>query len=114
MEADRFCLIHMAECIRRVEHYVEGGRGAFMSSTLVQDAVLWNVQLISAAALRVSQSEKMLHPEVAWAQIGKTFREIARDPWQLDEERLWRCTDEELPVLRRGVQALLRPVTGGF
>lgn len=44
MKNDKLYLIHIYECIGRVESYVNpGGREAFMASTLVQDAVLRNL-----------------------------------------------------------------------
>ncbi|MHC4592769.1 MAG: HepT-like ribonuclease domain-containing protein [Planctomycetota bacterium] len=114
MKGDRFCLIHMNECIRRVAHYVTGGRGAFMGSTLIQDAVLWNLQLISAAAMRLSAGQKQMHPEVDWGHIANVFREVAHDPWQVDQNQIWRCAEVELPSLKQHVDSILRPATGRF
>ncbi len=40
MKDDRLYLIHISECIQRIEKYIgEGRKKAFMDSGLVQDAV---------------------------------------------------------------------------
>ena len=48
MRDDRLYLIHINECIERVITYsAEGGKAAFISSTLIQDAVLKNLQTLA-------------------------------------------------------------------
>ena len=46
MKDDKLYLIHIAEGIARIEKYTQGGPAAFIDSTLIQDAVLWNLQTI--------------------------------------------------------------------
>jgi uncharacterized protein with HEPN domain len=40
---DRLYLIHIQECIRRIEQYTAEGREAFFVDTKTQDAVLRNL-----------------------------------------------------------------------
>ena len=47
MTDDRLFLVHVRDCVSRVEEYVREGRDAFLSSALVQDAVLRNLQILS-------------------------------------------------------------------
>jgi uncharacterized protein with HEPN domain len=42
MKDDRLYLIHISECISRIEGYVLGGKNEFLASLLIQDAVLRN------------------------------------------------------------------------
>jgi uncharacterized protein with HEPN domain len=108
METDRACLVHINECIRNIQRYAANGRGQFMSTPVVQDAVLWNLQLICVAAKKVSKGEKQTHPEVDWGHACTMFREMVRDPWALDLEEVWQCVDSELPLLERQLQVILR------
>lgn len=48
MKDDGLHLIHILECIERVEQYVEGDRDKFLSSDLVQDAVTRKLADLSA------------------------------------------------------------------
>ena len=58
MKDDKLYLIHMGECIARIEQYVAGDREAFMRSTLIQDAVLRNLQTIGQSVGRLSALER--------------------------------------------------------
>jgi len=45
MKDEKLYLIHIAECIGRVESYTQGmAKKAFLDSSLVQDAVIRNLQ----------------------------------------------------------------------
>ena len=46
MKDDRFYLIHISECIERIESYVVGrDKRQFLDSTLLQDAIIRNLQV---------------------------------------------------------------------
>jgi uncharacterized protein with HEPN domain len=51
---DKLYLIHIDECVRRIESYTAGGRDEFLTSTLVQDAVLQNLQTLGESVQRIS------------------------------------------------------------
>ena len=59
----------MGECIARIEQYVAGNREAFMHSTLIQDAVLRNLQTLGQSAGRISSALRDAHPEMHWRGI---------------------------------------------
>jgi uncharacterized protein with HEPN domain len=99
VETDKSRLVHMYESVRRIQHYANGGRGAFMGSPMVQDAILWNLQLVSTAASRLSDECKEKHPEVDWRRVG--------NPWRPEAERIWARLESELDSLRSSVQTIL-------
>jgi hypothetical protein len=47
LKDDRVYLIHIFECIERIEQYTEGGSKFFFSDTKTQDAVLRNLHTLS-------------------------------------------------------------------
>ena len=55
MKCDRLYLIHIGECIDRIEKYTAGGRDDYMNSTLIQDGVLRNLQTLAESSCRVGQ-----------------------------------------------------------
>lgn len=69
MKDDRLYLIHILECIARIEQYVSGGREPFIGSTLIQDAVLRNLQTLGQSAMRLSEAIRESRPEVDWRGI---------------------------------------------
>jgi uncharacterized protein with HEPN domain len=66
MKDDRLYLIHISECIARVEQYTAGGREEFQASTLIQDAVLRNLHTLTESTQRLSEAFRAEHPEIDW------------------------------------------------
>lgn len=64
MKDDMLYLIHISECIDRMQTYTTGGLEAFVASTLIQDAVIRNLQVLGESAKRLSPELKSAHPEV--------------------------------------------------
>ena len=57
MRGDKLYLVHIGDCIVRVEEYVKDGRDVFMSSNLIQDAVMRNLQVLAQSTLRLSDRD---------------------------------------------------------
>ena len=47
MKEDRVYLVHILECIARIELYTTGGRDGFLTDIKTQDAVLRNLQTLA-------------------------------------------------------------------
>ena len=69
MKDDRLYLIHISECIDRIERYTGSGKTAFFSDTKTQDAVVRNLQTLGESARRISEPLKAKYPEVEWRSI---------------------------------------------
>jgi uncharacterized protein with HEPN domain len=104
---DRLYLLHINECIARIESYSAGGKDEFMASTLIQDAVIRNLQTLSESAQRLSDSFKTSHPEADWRGISGFRNVLVHDYIDLDLEIVWQVIERDLPVLRRTVQSTL-------
>ena len=65
-EADKIYVAHMLECIDRVLAYTENGQEVFMQSSLVQDAVIRNLQTMAESSQRLSEPTKSLTPQTPW------------------------------------------------
>jgi len=72
---DRLYLLHIQECIVRIEAYTANGRDAFMGSTLVQDAVARNLQVLGESVRHLSDSIKASQPSIEWKEIAG-FRNV--------------------------------------
>ena len=59
MKDDKVYLIHIFECIVRIEQYTEGGEGYFFSDTKTQNAVLRNLHILSESTQRLSPMLKV-------------------------------------------------------
>jgi uncharacterized protein with HEPN domain len=109
MKDDTLYLIHIGECIERVETYIgEGGKDAFMASTLTQDAVLRNLQTLAESTQRLSQAAQSVYPDIEWRRIAGFRNVLVHDYLGVDLERVWLIVERDLPELKRVISAMLQ------
>lgn len=61
---------HSLDCIERILAYTSGGRDEFMSSGLIQDAVIRNLQVMCESVSRVPEDIQAGHPGIEWRGIS--------------------------------------------
>ena len=109
MKDDKLYLIHIRECIERVEKYtVDGGKDAFLASTLIQDAVMRNLQTMAESTQRLSDAAKEAHPEVDWYKISGFRNVLVHGYLGVDLERVWIIVERDLPSLKRAINSMLK------
>ncbi len=90
----------MLECIERIESYSAGGRDAFFGSTLVQDAVIRNFEIIGEAAKRLSDEFIRAHTEVPWRRLAG-FRDVLIHRYMgVDIGEVWNAIERDLAGLK--------------
>lgn len=104
MKDDRIYLLHILECISRIEEDTAGGRETFMSSRTLQDAVLRNLQTLAESAQRLSRDIKARHPQIEWHRIGAFRNVLVHDYLGIDIERIWEITQRDVRDLKTAVQ----------
>ena len=103
MKDVRLYLIHIAECLRRIESYTREGRDAFISSTMAQDAVIRDFEVIGEAAKQIPPEFRCQHPQVPRKRLSG-FRDVlihAYDRVRLDEA--WAIVEYDLPDLKDAI-----------
>ena len=108
MRDDRLYLIHITECIERIERYTAPGQDAFLSDTMIQDAVLRNLHTLSESTQRLSDALKDQHPEVEWASIAAFRNVVVHDYFGIDLPRIWDILEHDLPSLKRTISMMLK------
>ncbi len=53
MKDDRLYLLHMQECISKIEQYTLGGEAEFLNDSKTQDAVVRNLQILAESSQRL-------------------------------------------------------------
>jgi uncharacterized protein with HEPN domain len=109
LKGDLLYAAHILDCIER---YCAAGREAFLSDTLIQDAVLRNLQILAESAQRISPEVKDQHPQVDWRAISGFRNVLVHDYLGLDLARVWQIVSVDVPVLKRQV-ASIRSLFGG-
>ena len=107
MRDDRLYLIHITECIERIERYTAPGHDVFLCDTMMQDAVLRNLRVLSESTQRLSDPLKDQHSEVDWTSIAAFRNVVVHDYLGIDLEIIWEITQRDVPELKQGVERIL-------
>jgi uncharacterized protein with HEPN domain len=109
MKDDKLYLIHISECIGRIEQYLsDRSKPNFLSSTLLQDAILRNLQTMAESTQRLSDSLKAKYPEINWHKISGFRNLLVHDYLCVDAERVWKIIENDLPTLKQTITAMLK------
>ena len=109
MKDDRLFLIHIHECIEHIDSYIAGkDKQEFLDTTLVQDAVLRNLQVLAESTQRLSEAAKESAGEVDWFKIAGFRNVLVHDYLGIDIEQVWNILEKDLPELKRQVEKLLQ------
>lgn len=104
---------HILEAITRIENYTEDmNEVAFLGNTLVQDAVIRNLEMIGEASNNIEKRYPefaVRHPELPLSFAYQMRNAIAHGYFKVDFEIVWKTIQTDLPVLFRQVQAILDP-----
>ncbi len=109
MKDDKLYLIHITESIDKIESYIaELDFAAFMENTLVQDAVLRNLQVLAESTQRLSDDFKSHHPEIEWYKIAGLRNILVHDYLGIDFATVWAVAAGKLQELKAVAQHALQ------
>lgn len=98
---DSVYIEHMLECIDRILEYIADEKEAFYQSTLVQDAVLRNLQIMAESSQRMSDLLKSQHPGIPWREIAGFRNILVHDYLGVDCDSVWSVIEQDLPQLKK-------------
>ncbi len=107
MKDDQLYLIHIRECIGRIQQYAAGSRQDFLADTKTQDAVLRNLHTMAESTQRLSPALKAAHPDVDWRAIAGFRNVLVHDYLGVNLALVWEIIEQHLPALKRKVESIL-------
>ena len=106
MNRDDLYIVHILECIQKINGFTGRDKDRFLSEVIIQDAVLRNLQTLAESAKRLSDELKDSMPHIRWAAIVGFRNLIVHDYLGVNPERVWEIIADSLPEL----DAALRPL----
>ncbi len=107
MKDDKLYIIHIKECIERIESYTSGGKPIFFSDSRTQDAVLRNLHTLAESTQRLSEEMKARNSQIDWAAVSGFRNVVVHDYLGVDLEQIWQIVENDLPPLKKVVENLL-------
>lgn len=103
MKDDRLYLLHIRECIRRVQEYTAAGKEQFWADCKTQDAVLHNLQTLAESAQRLSATLKDKRADVDWRAIAGFRNVLVHDYLGVDLGEVWDIVTRDVPALKNAI-----------
>ncbi len=108
MKDNRLYLIHIQECLTRIELYTVEGKDAFLTDIKTQDAVLRNLQTLAESTQRLSDELKAAHPDIDWRRISGFRNVLVHDYLSVNLVRVWEIIERNLPDLKGKILLILQ------
>ena len=106
----RVYLAHILECAQKIERYTADGKDRFVSDTMVQDAVLRNLEVIGEATKRLDDAYRRAQPQIPWRAVAGLRDVLIHQYEGVDLDRVWNVVVDGLPGLKDAIAKLLPPL----
>jgi len=104
---DSLYLLHIRECIQRIEACVSEGEEAFLADFRLHDTVMRNLQTLAESTQRLSVDLKTAHPTVDWSGISGFRNVLVHDYLGINLKRVWEIATLDVPELKTAIRGLL-------
>ena len=106
MKDPRLYIIHIRDCIERVEQYTIDGKDNFYTDLKTQDAVIRNLETLADATQQLPDDWKTTRPEVDWRRIAGFRNVLAHQYFEINLNIVWDIIENKLPELKQAIEAI--------
>ncbi len=105
---DAVLLHYIFDAIEQVEHYTRGmSESEFLSRSMVQDAVVRQIEVIGEAAGGISAEFQGAHPRLPWLKIIGIRKSIFHQDFDVNLAIVWNIVQDDLPIHKQAIKKLL-------
>lgn len=96
------------ESSEKIQKWIQGMTyEKFSQDTMIQDAVVRNLEIIGEAAKNIPEDLRAQHPKIPWKRVAG-FRNIAiHDYFGVDLETVWKIATQGITEIKPHLQTML-------
>jgi uncharacterized protein with HEPN domain len=104
MNRDELYVIHILECIDRINRFVEARGESLLGEEMAQDAVLRNLQTLAESTQHLSEEVKKALPGIRWGSIAGFRNVLFHGYLGVNMDRIWEIVEGDLPELEAALR----------
>jgi len=105
---DMIHIKHILAAMEQIDRYTRGmSESEFLSRTMVQDAVIRQIELIGEAASCISVKFRNEHPKLQWAGMADIRKKIIPESFNINFVKVWNAVQDDLPLRKQAIKKLL-------
>ncbi|MBW4577993.1 MAG: DUF86 domain-containing protein [Tildeniella nuda ZEHNDER 1965/U140] len=108
MSEDGKYLSEIVNRMQRMQRYTQSGRTEFFQSTLIQDGVIRNFEVIGEAVKRLSSELKQTYLDIPWRLIAGFRDVLIHNFLGISLSSVWNAVEQDLPALKRAIELILQ------
>lgn len=105
---DTVFLRHIRDAINKIQEYTRGmDYEDFRASSLVQDGVIRQLEIMGEAAKNLSQETREKHPYIPWKDMAGMRDKLIHQYFGVDIAGIWDTAEQDIPTLKKYLIKLL-------
>lgn len=105
---DSVYLRHILNSIERIEEYTEGmEKDDFLSSNLVQDGTIRQIEIIGEATKNLSKNIREKYSQISWSDIAGMRDRLIHHYFGVNLNAVWDTVKIDLPILKDEIMVIL-------
>ena len=107
MKSDVVYLRHIHDALTRIRAYTKGGKSTFLSTAMIQDATIRNLEIVGEAAKSISAEFREAHPDIPLTRMAGIRDVLIHDYMGVDLEIVWDVVANRIGELEAVIARLL-------
>jgi uncharacterized protein with HEPN domain len=104
-------LTNIFESITKIEEYIHNlSQIEFLQNDLIQDAVIWRLEVIGETVKNLSEDFRAKHPDVPWQRFVGLRDALLESYFEVNLGQVLLMAKEDLPSLKDKVAQVLKEV----
>ena len=106
-------LEHIKDSTGKIRSYTAHlSEASFQNSTLVQDAVVRQFEIIGEATKRLSKDIRQEYPDIPWKDMAGMRDVLIHDYINVEIDIVWKTVVDYIPILDEKIQKIIADLSG--